>query len=77
MPDTYQSFQDPKPTKGNPSPEKKYMQFFPESDFDIASRDHASSFRLQIAHFDSQIFQFPKGIRENWNLLMQDESTSI
>ena len=77
MPKTYQRFHNPMPTEKNPNPERKYMPLFPESDFDIASRDHETSFRLQIAHFDNQIFQFPDTIKKNWKELIWNPKTSI
>lgn len=77
MPGTYQRFHNPMPTEKNPNPERKYMPLFPESDFDIASRDHETSFRLQIAHFDNQIFQFPDTIKKNWKELIWNPKTSI
>ncbi len=49
-----------------------YGPFFPEEDYDIASSDHPTSFRLQIAHFDDQIYQFPKAIQSKWKSLIQD-----
>jgi hypothetical protein len=49
-----------------------YGPFFPEEDYDIASSDHSTSFRLQIAHFDDQIYQFPKAIQAKWTTLIQD-----
>ena len=51
---------------------EKYGSLFPEEDFDIASRDHESSFRLQIAHFDDQIVQFPTEIKKHWKILISD-----
>lgn len=57
--------------------DKKYGPLFPNSDFDSAARDHETSFRLQLAHFDDQIYQFPLTIRNNWKILMQDKTTAI
>ena len=51
---------------------KVYGPFFPEEDFDIASSEHETSFRLQIAHFDDQIYQFPKAIQSKWKELIHD-----
>lgn len=55
----------------------KYGPLFPESDFDIAARDHETSFRLQVAHFDDQIHQFPDVIKKNWTVLIRDKDTRI
>jgi hypothetical protein len=49
-----------------------YGPYFPEEDYDIASSDHPTSFRLQIAHFDDQIYQFPKAIQSEWKKLIHD-----
>lgn len=65
MPDTYRDYWS----------NKKYGVLFPEEDFDIASRDHETSFRLQISHFDDQIYQFPSEIKKNWGVLIADPST--
>ena len=67
MPGTYQRF----------AHDGKYNVLFPETDFDIASRDHETSFRLQVAHFDDQIFQFPEIIKNNWKKLISDPKTWI
>ncbi len=56
---------------------EKYGPLFPEEDFDIASRDHETSFRLQISHFDDQIFQFPDAIKKNWKTLISDPAYRI
>ncbi|NRH21450.1 hypothetical protein HOO68_05420 [Candidatus Gracilibacteria bacterium] len=77
MPETYQLFHNPVATEKYPNPERKYMPLFPEPDFDIAARDHETSFRLQIAHFDNQIFQFPDTIKKNWKELISSPKTSI
>lgn len=77
MPETYQLFHNPVATEKYPNPERKYMPLFPESDFDIAARDHETSFRLQIAHFDNQIFQFPDTVKKNWKELISNPKTSI
>lgn len=77
MPETYQLFHNPVATEKYPNPERKYMPLFPEPDFDIAARDHETSFRLQIAHFDNQIFQFPDTIKKNWKELISNPKTSI
>lgn len=67
MPTTYARF----------AKHEKYGPLFPEEDFDIASRDHETTFRLQISHFDDQIFQFPQAIKKNWKALISDPSTQI
>ncbi len=55
----------------------RYGVLFPEEDFDIATRDHETSFRLQISHFDDQAYQFPKFIKDNWKSLMKDPQMNI
>jgi hypothetical protein len=67
MPNTYCRFQS----------HPKYQPFFPESNFAVAAKDHSTSFRLQVAHFDDQIFQFPKEIQNQWNYLLEDQNTRI
>jgi hypothetical protein len=67
MPTTYRRFQS----------HPKYQPFFPETDFPLAAKNHSTSFRLQVAHFDDQIFQFPREIQDNWNSLLEDRDTRI
>ncbi len=55
----------------------KYGDLFPESDFDIATRDHETSFRLQISHFDDQVYQLPWIVKKNWKTLMHDKESAI
>ncbi len=57
--------------------DKKYGDLFPEADFDTASRDHETSFRLQVSHFDDQLFQFPDTIKKNWKSLIKSPRTDI
>ena len=56
---------------------EKYGDLFPESDFDVATRDHETSFRLQISHFDDQVYQLPSMVKNNWKILMNDRETGI
>ena len=67
MPTTYTRF----------SNHEKYGPLFAEEDFDLAARDHETTFRLQISHFDDQIFQFPQSVKKNWKALINDPSTQI
>lgn len=56
---------------------EKYGVFLPESNFSKAARDHETTFRLQISHFDDQIIQIPPVIKQNWNDVLNDKHTRI
>lgn len=56
---------------------EKYKGFFPENDFSKAAKDHNTTFRLQVSHFDDQICQIPLKIRQNWWKILQNEDTKI
>ncbi|MDD2908023.1 MAG: hypothetical protein PHH98_05275 [Candidatus Gracilibacteria bacterium] len=56
---------------------EKYKSLFPEPNFSKAVKDHSTSFRLQISHFDDQIFQIPLLVRQNWSKLMEDKTTKV
>ncbi|MDD3793520.1 MAG: hypothetical protein PHI37_01815 [Candidatus Gracilibacteria bacterium] len=56
---------------------EKYKSLFPEEEFSKAAIDHKTSFRLQIAHFDDQIYQLPRIIRGNWSSLLKDNESRI
>lgn len=56
---------------------EKYGVFLPEGNFSKAARDHATTFRLQISHFDDQIIQIPLIIKQNWNEVLNDNHTRI
>ncbi|NCO31933.1 hypothetical protein GW891_04010 [bacterium] len=53
MPSTYALFKN----------HEKYKNLFPEEEFSKAAKDHKTTFRLQIAHYDDQIYQLPQNIR--------------
>lgn len=55
----------------------KYRLLLPEHDFQKAAQNHDMSFRLQIAHFDDQMKQFPSVIKQNWKSLMADKETKM
>ncbi|MDD3144800.1 MAG: hypothetical protein PHV23_01670 [Candidatus Gracilibacteria bacterium] len=67
MPGTYNLFRNT----------EKYGVFLPESNFSKAARDHETTFRLQISHFDDQIIQIPPVIKQNWNDVLNDKHTRI
>lgn len=56
---------------------EKYKNLFPEEEFSKAAKDHKTTFRLQIAHYDDQIYQLPQNIRWNWSTLLQDKESRI
>lgn len=67
MPSTYELFKN----------HEKYKDLFPEEEFSKAAKDHKTTFRLQIAHYDDQIYQLPQNIRWNWSNLLQDKESRI
>lgn len=56
---------------------EKYGRFLPEENFQLAARNHDTSFLLQISHFDDQIHQFPEIIKQNWWNLLSNPKTRL